>query len=83
MALTEAQVVILYVFRIGIVRYNMVMSENSRIIWRELRCESEETETKFYKLLEKQTNEIFCELIIDWEIPQHVTKRFRIGEFMI
>ena len=40
-----------------------MMSENSRIIWRELRCDhisSEETETIFHKLLDKQTNKVFA-----------------------
>ena len=48
-ALTEAQVVILYFFRVDIVSSNRVMSENSSTTWRELRGEhsSEKTEAVF------------------------------------
>ena len=39
MALTEAQVVILYFFRIAIVSFNRVMSKNYSTNWSELRDE--------------------------------------------
>ena len=64
--LTEAQIMIIYCFRIDIVRYNRVKSENSSRIWKELRCEhfNKENEIIFHKLMENTPNEMFCELIM-------------------
>ena len=75
MALTEVQVVILYLLRIAIVSFNREMSNNPSKIGEnyEVNNSSKETEHLFLIVLTWKSEKL-CEPVLGCEMPKDITK---------